>query len=259
MTCSEPQIMGVLNVTPDSFSDGGLYTDAEDAVRHAFEMHDSGASIIDIGAESTRPGFTPVPEDEEIRRLIPVIRRIRESSDMRISVDTMKAGTMRAALDAGADIINDVNGLRGEGMMELAASSGAEVVIMHMRGQPSDTHSEDMHGDVLAQIKSFLDGQVERAIDAGVRRSDIILDPGVGFGKSMEDNELIIDSSSYFSDDLRILVGASRKRVLKTMYPGMDRDEATVRASLRAIASGASIVRVHNVGLMQSALRRQAN
>ena len=251
--------MGVLNVTPDSFSDGGLYTDVEAAAEHAFSMRDSGASIIDIGAESTRPGFTPVPEEEEIRRLVPVIWRIRESSDLRISVDTMKAGTMRAALEAGADIINDVNGLRGEGMMELAASSGAEVVIMHMRGNPADTHSEDMHGDVLAQIKSFLDEQTEKAVDMGVRRSDIILDPGVGFGKTMEDNELIIDSSSYFSDDLRILVGASRKRVLKTMYPGMDRDEATVMASLRAIASGASIVRVHNVELMQKALRSQGN
>ena len=255
----KPQIMGVLNVTPDSFSDGGLYTDVEAAVEHALRMKEEGASVIDIGAESTRPGFTPVPEQEEIRRLVPVIRRIRECSDVRISVDTMKAGTMRAALEAGADIINDVNGLRGEGMMELAASSGAEVVIMHMRGEPENTHAEDMQGDVLAQIKAFLDEQTERAVDMGVRRSDIILDPGVGFGKTMEDNERIIDSSSYFSDDLRILVGASRKRVLKTMYPGTDRDVATVKASLRAIASGASIVRVHNVALMQEALTRSGN
>ena len=246
-----PMIMGILNVTPDSFSDGGLYYQ-KGAVEHALSMIDEGADIIDIGGESTRPGSEPVPAEEEIRRIVPVIKELSSVSDIPISVDTMKTEVAEAALDAGADIINDVNGIRSEGMAELISSAGVPVIIMHMKGMPKTMQLEPMQGKVTADIVEFLKERCEYAADFGIK--DIILDPGVGFGKTAEQNVEIIDNASAFSLGHPVLIGASRKRFLPFAYPDMDRDEATVAVSIRALDAGADIVRVHNVGMMRRAL-----
>lgn len=242
--------MGVLNVTPDSFSDGGSYPTAEAAVRHALEMVEAGASVIDVGAESTRPGFAPVPAEEEIRRLLPVVSLLKQSTDAAVSVDTVKTETAAAALSAGADIVNDMNGLRSPGMAELIAEAGAGAVIAHSGGPYPDLHAEMRGPDVLGDIRRFLEERVACARDAGVPMSRIIVDPGVGFGKTMEDNIRIIDSSSSFSCGCPVLVGVSRKRVLARLYPGVDADRATVMASIRAAEAGASMVRVHGLSVI---------
>ena len=252
----KPSIMGILNVTPDSFSDGGEYFSGN-ALEHALEMVDAGASIIDIGGESTRPGSDPVPSEEEIRRIVPVIKELSSVSDIPISVDTMKTEVAEAALDAGADIINDVNGLRSEGMMELAASTGVPVVIMHMNGMPKTMQVNPMEGHVVAPIADFLKERYEAALDQGIK--EIVLDPGIGFGKTVEQNMEIIDNASAFSFGRPVLIGASRKRFLSDIYPGMDRDEATVRISMKALDAGADIVRVHNVKMMADALAKHAD
>ncbi len=251
-----PFVMGILNVTPDSFSDGGLRTDAETAASYVFEMIDAGAEVIDIGAESTRPGFTPVPGDEEIARLIPVLERIAGSVDVPISVDTMKAGTARAAVEAGADIINDVNALRAPGMAEYAAEADVPVIIMHMPGDPLTVHAGDMSGPVIPQVRDYLTERISSVVSAGVRKDNIIIDPGVGFGKTMPQNIELVEGLGELRLGVPLLVGLSRKRFLAEMYPGEDRDEATVRASLLAAENGADILRVHDVGRMCSALQR---
>ncbi len=247
-----PMVMGILNITPDSFSDGGKYYSGG-ALEHALRMIDDGADIIDIGGESTRPGSDPVPADEEIRRIVPVIKELSSVSDISISVDTMKTEVAEAALDAGADIVNDVNGLRSEGMMELVASCGVPAIIMHMEGMPKTMQLHPMEGDAVGQIAAFLKERHEIALDHGIK--DVILDPGIGFGKTSEQNLDIIDNSSRFSFGCPVLIGASRKRFLADVYPGMDRDEATVKVSLRALDSGADIIRVHDVAAMMDALK----
>lgn len=250
-----PFVMGILNVTPDSFSDGGRHIDADDAVEHAFRMIDAGAEIIDIGAESTRPGFSQVPEAEEISRLIPVIRRISESADVPISADTMKTGTARAAIDAGADIINDVNSMRWPGMMDLIAETGVPVVVMHMTGSPEDTHSRTAEDPVIDTVRGSLLETISAAEDRGIRKGRIIADPGIGFGKTMEQNVELIQNLDRLDIGCPLLVGVSRKRVLAHMYPGTDPDEATVRASILAAEKGADILRVHDVGRLTAALQ----
>ncbi len=254
-THSRPFVMGILNVTPDSFSDGGRYTDADAAVEHAFRMIDEGAEIIDIGAESTRPGFTPVPAEEEIARLIPVIERLRQSSDVIISADTMKTETARAAISAGADIINDVNALRWPGMLDLLSESEVPAVVMHMTGSPADTHSQIVEGTVIDAVRDFLNGRIAAAEDRGVSRDMLIIDPGIGFGKTMWQNGELIRNLDLIGIGLPMLVGVSRKRVLATMYPGADADEATVRAGLTAAQKGADILRVHDVGRVAEAVQ----
>ena len=246
-----PTIMGILNVTPDSFSDGGMYL-GENAIEHALQMIDDGADIIDIGGESTRPGSDPVSSEEEIRRIVPVIRELSAMTDVPISVDTMKTDVAEAALDAGADIINDVNGLRSLGMAELAASAGVPVIIMHMEGMPKTMQDDPLGVDDFDEVVFFLSERFEYAVDCGIKQ--IITDPGIGFGKTTELNDLILDNSLSFSFGCPVLIGASRKRFLSDIYPGMDRDEATVKASLRAFDSGADILRVHNVKMMVDAL-----
>ena len=247
-----PMVMGILNVTPDSFSDGGRYLSGN-ALEHALEMLDQGADIIDIGGESTRPGSDPVPSEIEIERIVPVIRELSSVSDIPISVDTMKPKVAYAALDAGADIVNDVNGLRTEGMMDVVSSAGVPAIIMHMKGMPKTMQLEPMQGKVTGDIVDFLKERCDYAADFGIK--DIILDPGVGFGKTAEQNVEIIDNSSAFSLGHPVLIGASRKRFLPSVYPDMDRDEATVAVSLRALDAGADIVRVHNVAMMKKALQ----
>ena len=253
MSTGTPRIMGILNITPDSFSDGGLYYSGG-AAEHAVEMVEAGADIIDIGGESTRPGSDPVSPQEQIGRIVPVIRELAPSISVPISVDTMDVEVARAALDAGADIINDVNGLRSEGMLELASSVGAPVIIMHMNGRPKTMQVRPMEGRVTGTIAAFLKERCDIAGEYGIK--DITLDPGIGFGKTAEQNMEIIENVSEFSFGHPVLIGASRKRFLSEMFPGTDRDEATVRISLRAIENGADIVRVHNVRMMKEALQR---
>ena len=247
------KVMGILNMTPDSFSDGGAHK--EDALEFALGMADAGADIIDIGGESTRPGAMPVPADEEIRRIVPIIRELSSISDVTISVDTMKTEVASKALDAGADIINDVYGLRAEGMMELIASAGVPAIIMHMSGMPSTMQNDPLDVDSDQCIIDFLRERKECALDHGIK--DIIMDPGIGFGKTPELNMHIIDNSSEYSLGCPVLIGASRKRFLSNYYPNMDADEATVKISMRAIRSGADMVRVHNVPAIVAALSKE--
>ncbi|MBE6523092.1 MAG: dihydropteroate synthase [Thermoplasmata archaeon] len=250
-----PLIMGILNLTPDSFSDGGRWNDTGRALMHAQDMIDQGADIIDVGAESTRPGCTPVSADEEWSRLEPVLRELRRTVDVPISVDTMKAEVAEKALSAGADIINDVNGLRGKGMIEICADNGAAVVISHMYGDYPDMHSDHMSGDYRNEIRGFLYTQSEKAVEAGISADRVIIDPGVGFGKTPEQNLGIIEDCSFLGDEYSILIGVSRKRIVSRTYPDMDADDATAILSKKAVDSGANIVRVHNVARTVSELR----
>lgn len=251
-----PFVMGILNVTPDSFSDGGLRMDADAAVRYAFSMSDAGAEVIDVGAESTRPGFIPVSAEEEISRLIPVLECLSGSLDVPISVDTMKPEVARAALDAGADIINDVNALRAPGMLELAAETDVPVIMMHMPGDPVSVHASDMSDPVIPQVRAYLSERIDSALDAGMRKDNIIIDPGVGFGKTMKQNIELVNGLKELDLGVPILAGLSRKRFLSEMYPGTDRDTATVAASVVAAENGADILRVHDVERMCAAVRQ---
>lgn len=244
--------MGILNVTPDSFSDGGSHFSKDDALAHAFAMIDAGADIIDVGGESTRPGSSPVSAEEEIRRVIPVIRGLSDSASVTISADTMKSAVAAKAIDAGADMINDMLGLRGEGMMEIVSSSDIAVIIAHMHGTPATLATDLMRGDAMPAVKRFLDERADAAIEAGVKRNNIILDPGLGFGKTPEQNEAMMRDPMYFGRDFPVLIGPSRKRFLAHMFPGEDRDIATAKACI--IASEADILRVHNVEAVRKAL-----
>ena len=239
--------MGILNVTPDSFSDGGLWNDPERAVAHAVEMAEQGASIIDVGAESTRPGSSPVSAEEEIRRLKPVLKELIPVMDAPVSVDTMKPEVAEVCVSMGADIINDVNGLRAPGMAEVCASAGVHVVIMHVPGPVESVHSGCMGDGFAQEIRDTLRILTSSALDAGIDGSKVILDPGIGFGKTPQQNMWLLMHSSYFSDGYPVLSASSRKRFLAEMFPGMDRDEASVAAAVRAAESGADIVRVHDV------------
>lgn len=238
--------MGILNVTPDSFSDGGCWTDVDAAVRHAFEMIDQGADIIDIGGESTRPNSEPVSAEEEMARLAPVLRELVPSIDVPVSVDTMKTAVAERCIGLGAAIVNDVYGLRDEGMAELCASTGVHAVIMHMNGMPKQMPAS-MEGDFMNDIRSFLRERCDAALDAGMRKDRIILDPGIGFGKDPEQNWSILRNSAFFSDGYPVLSASSRKRFLAVKFPDMDRDSASATAARIAADSGADIVRVHDV------------
>ncbi len=247
-----PLIMGILNLTPDSFSDGGRWVDPTDAVKYAIEMVEQGADILDIGAESTRPGHSPVSAEEEWGRLEPVLKELIPSVDVPVSIDTMKADVAERCIALDVDIINDVNGLRGERMIEVCAGSDVDVVISHMNGMPGDTHKREMGPDYRQQIKSFLDSQCELARSAGIKDNRIILDPGVGFGKTPEQNLEISKDCSFLGKDHPILLGVSRKRFIRQYYPDMDVDAATAVVSK---GSGAHILRVHNVKTMINELR----
>ena len=238
--------MGILNVTPDSFSDGGCWTDVRTAVRHAFDMVDQGADIIDIGGESTRPNSEPVSAEDEIGRREPVLRELIPSLNVPVSVDTMKTSVAERCIDLGATVVNDVNGLRDEGMVELCASTSVHAVIMHMNGLPK-TMPAAMEGDFMNDIRSFLRERTAVALDAGMRPDRIILDPGIGFGKDPEQNWAILNGSAYFSDGYPVLSASSRKRFLAVEFPDMDRDDASAEAARIAADSGADIVRVHDV------------
>lgn len=246
-----PLIMGVLNVTPDSFYDGGKYTNRGKAVSHALHMEDDGADIIDVGGESSRPFSKPVSVDEELKRVIPVVEGIRERSEIFISVDTCKAEVARQACLAGADIVNDITALRGDQAMAYVVSDlSAYVVIMHMRGTPENMQVAPGYDDVIGEICSFFEERIEFAASAGIRKGKLIVDPGIGFGKRVEDNLRIIKHLETFSRfDLPILIGTSMKSFIGavTDSPVQERIEGTLASIALAVWNGAHIVRVHDV------------
>jgi len=244
-------VMGILNVTPDSFSDGGLYYERDAAIARAEEMAGEGADIIDIGGESTRPGSEGVPEKEQVRRIVPVIEAVAGRIPVPISVDTSSAAVARRALDAGAQIINDVTALRGDpGMGPLAAERGTPVVLMHMLGVPRTMQQNPTYKDVVAEVASFLRERMEAAMRHGIPRGRLIVDPGFGFGKTLEHNlDLLRRLDELTSLGAPLLVGTSRKSMLGQILEVPPRERifgmaATVAAALER---GAEIVRVHDV------------
>lgn len=251
-------VMGIINLTDDSFSGDGLGADASAAVEQALRMADEGADILDIGAESTRPGSEPVAEEEEARRLIPVIEAVRQRVDLPLSVDTSKPAVARRALQAGADIINDVAGLRAPGMIEVAAEAGAPVVIMHMLGTPRDMQRDPRYDDVVSDIKTFLAARIAAATAGGVAETQIIVDPGFGFGKTAQHNLELIRRLGEFRDLGRpILIGPSRKSTIGLVLglPAEERIFGTAAACAAAICNGADIIRVHDVRQMAQVAR----
>lgn len=244
--------MGVLNVTPDSFSDGGEFFDPGRAAARATEMAAEGADIIDIGGESTRPGAREIDEAEEIRRVVPVIKKIVGLARVPISIDTRKPAVAEAAVKAGASIINDISALTGGGdLARIAAQSGSALVLMHMRGSPADMQDKPYYADIIKEISGFLKRAIGRAIKAGVRADSVIVDPGIGFGKTVEHNLTILNRLGEFKKlGAPICVGTSRKsfigRISGEARP-TERLAGTLASSAIAILNGASILRVHDV------------
>jgi len=244
-------VMGVLNVTPDSFSDGGLYLDPKRAEERAWEMVEEGADIIDIGGESTRPGAEPLPLEEELRRVMPVLEALGPSFPVPISIDTYKAKVAEEALKAGASIVNDISGLGfDQDMAEVVAHYGAALVIMHIKGTPKDMQLNPTYGDVLGEIKAYLRERIEKAEKAGVRSDAIIVDPGIGFGKRLEHNLEIFRRMKELEElGKPILVGPSRKRFIGEIL-GVETSQrlyGTLAAVAFSILQGVHIVRVHDV------------
>ena len=244
-------IMGVLNITPDSFSDGGLYYNREKAVNHGIDLARNGADILDIGGESTRPYSEKISIQEELDRVIPVIEELKKEIEIPISIDTYHSAVAGEALKAGASIINDISALRFDPELgPLAAETGVPIILMHMQGTPKTMQENPSYKDLISEIKAFLSAAVERACLAGVKREMIILDPGIGFGKTFDHNLQIIKKLSQFQSLKQpILLGSSRKafigKILDKEAP--DRDVGTMATITAGIMNGASIVRVHNV------------
>lgn len=255
---SRPQVMGILNITPDSFSDGGDFFSPEQAVAHAARMVEAGAAIIDVGGESTRPGAPPVSVDEELRRVIPVIEALHASLSVPVSVDTRKPEIMQAAVVAGAGLINDVNALQAPGAVEQAARLGVPVCLMHMQGTPESMQKQPEYGDVVAEVKDFLTGRASLCMQQGIAREQILLDPGFGFGKTTTHNLLLLQHlEQLVASGFPVLAGLSRKSMIgqvlglpvdKRLYPG-------VALAVLAVWKGAAMVRCHDVRETLEAIR----
>jgi dihydropteroate synthase len=250
-------LMGVVNVTPDSFSDGGLYLDPEAAIAHGRELAAAGAEILDVGGESTRPGAEAVAQDEELRRVIPVIEGLI-ATEGRVSVDTSKAAVAAAALEAGAAIVNDVTALRGDPeMAALCGERGATVVLMHMRGEPRTMQDDPRYDDVVAEVKAFLAERLEAAVAAGIAEDDVWLDPGIGFGKTAAHNMELLRRLGELADLGRpLVIGTSRKSFIGKLDGSAagERLGGTIASSVLAAAEGAAVLRVHDVAEMRQAL-----
>lgn len=241
-------IVGILNVTPDSFSDGGLYFDTETAVAHAKQMLNEGADMIDIGGESSRPGSHPVSEEEELRRVLPVIERLKKEVAVLLSIDTYKPHVVEACLKLGVDLVNDISGLRDPVMRQVVGEYHAPVVIMHMQGEPKTMQANPEYADVVKEIKEFFVERIKDAKEAGI--IEIILDPGIGFGKKLEHNLQILARLDEFADlGYPLMIGASRKSFLGliTGLPVEDRLEASIAAHVVAVMHGARLIRTHDV------------
>jgi len=250
--------MGVLNVTPDSFSDGGQYALLNEAVKQADIMVSAGADIIDIGGESTRPKAKPVSTAEELSRVIPVIKAIRAVSSIAISIDTSKADVMMQAVEAGANIINDVYALRQPGALEAAAALNVPVCLMHMQLTPEDMQNAPKYSNIIEEINCFFTERIAACKKAGIKKSNIILDPGFGFGKTLEHNLLLLAEFDAFNiHDLPVLAGLSRKSMIGGLLNKAPSERVTgsVAGALMAVMSGAAIVRVHDVEQTSDALK----
>jgi dihydropteroate synthase len=256
-----PLIMGVLNVTPDSFSDGGLYFERDAAVAHGLELVEEGAAIVDVGGESTRPGAEPVPEDEELGRVLPVVERLAGAQpDARISIDTSKAGVASSALSAGADLVNDVSAFRASPEMAgVVGDAGCDCVLMHMLGEPRTMQADPRYGDVVGEVKAFLEERLAFAVGEGVAERRVWLDPGIGFGKTVEHNlELLRRLDEIVAIGRPVVVGTSRKSFLGRLSGGKGESErlaGTVATNVIAFERGASVFRVHDVAEVRDALR----
>jgi dihydropteroate synthase len=252
--------MGIVNVTPDSFSDGGRFFDHGAALAHARALIAAGADVLDIGGESTRPGAEPVSGLDELRRVIPLIQAIRAERSIPISVDTVKPEVARAAMAGGASIWNDVAALRAPGALEAAADLGCEVILMHMQGEPRTMQADPRYDDVVAEVTAFLADRAETAIAAGVAPERIMLDPGIGFGKTLEHNlALIAGLPSLVGLGYPVVLGASRKRFIRATDPSAvetdDRLGGSIAAALAGAERGAAMVRVHDVRETLQALK----
>jgi len=254
-----PLLMGILNVTPDSFSDGGKFDRVDTAIEQAVKMVAEGAEIIDIGGESSRPGAEPVSLTEELDRVIPVIENLRENSDIIISIDTYKSNVAEKALNAGANIINDISGMQFDSkMVEVASKYDVPIIIMHMLGNPQNMQKDPLYKDVTTEIISFFEGRIKYCVDNGIDRNNIIVDPGIGFGKTVEHNFTIIrDLKKFESLNCPILVGPSRKSFIGTTLnlPVDQRVEGTAAAVTASIINGANIIRVHDVEEMNRVIK----
>lgn len=253
------QVMGIVNVTPDSFSDGGAHDSTDAAVAHGLKLVEEGADLLDIGGESTRPGSAPVPLEEELRRVLPVIEQLAARTAVPISIDTFKPEVMRAAVAAGAGMINDIHALRQPGALEAAADTGVPVVLMHMQGEPGSMQADPQYDDVVAEVHRFLVQRLFAAEMAGIAKKNLIVDLGFGFGKTLEHNLTLLARSERFIElGVPMLAGLSRKRMLGEIT-GRDvpaeRLAASVAAHVIAVQRGARIVRVHDVAATVDALK----
>jgi dihydropteroate synthase len=261
LSLDRPLVMGVLNITPDSFADGGVFLDLNDATDRVRQMLDEGADIVDIGGESTRPGAVPTPEAYELDRVIPLLENIRLSCDARgvpISVDTRKPVVMRAAIAAGASMINDINALRAAGAIEALSEGSAAVCLMHMQGEPATMQQSASYDDVVADVAAFLAQRASACVAAGIDRQRIVLDPGFGFGKTVEHNLTLLRRLSEIAAlGYPLLAGLSRKSTIGVLTGRNvnDRMAGSVAAALAAVARGAGIVRVHDVRETADALK----
>jgi dihydropteroate synthase len=254
---SRPRVMGILNITPDSFSDGGVFFAPEAALRHAQGMVSEGAAIIDVGGESTRPGAAPVPLQEELRRVIPVIETLCRTLPVPVSIDTRHPAVMQAAVAAGAGLINDVNALQAPGAVEMVASLDVPVCLMHMQGNPESMQENPVYGDVVAEVRQFLGERVAACLAAGMARERILLDPGFGFGKTTRHNLLLLQHlDDLVEEGYPVLVGLSRKSLIgkvlglpvdERLYPGL-------ALAVIAVWHGAAIVRTHDVRATREAV-----
>jgi len=251
LTQPPPLIMGVVNVTPDSFADGGLFFDQDAAVRQALALVNAGADLLDIGGESTRPFSDPTPLEEELRRVLPVIERVRAQSPVPISIDTYKSQVAQAALDTGASIINDISALRFDpDMVHLAREAGVPVILMHMQGTPRNMQSNPHYDDLIGELRAFFQERLDFALANGLSRELLVLDPGIGFGKTFQHNMEILNNLDAFLDlGCPLLIGPSRKAFLGHLLggrPPAERDIGTLAALAVAVQRGAHFVRVHH-------------
>jgi dihydropteroate synthase len=252
--------MGIVNVTPDSFSDGGMFDDPEAAVKHGLRLVEEGADLVDVGGESTRPGSEPVSEAEERGRVLPVIEGLRsEAPEAVLSVDTRNSAVAKEALGAGADVVNDIGAGADPAMFEVVASAGAGMVLMHMQGEPTTMQADPRYDDVVAEVRSFLAGRLDAAVAAGIGRDRLCIDPGIGFGKTVAHNlELLRSIASFRELEVPVLVGVSRKRFIGELSGADDPDdrlEGTLGAVAWCAAQHTDIVRVHDVAETVRAVR----
>jgi len=255
---NRPLVMGILNITPDSFSDGGQYLDFNQALKRAETMIEEGTDIIDIGGESTRPGSDPVSADEELKRIAPIIKALKKNSNIVISVDTYKPEVMEQVIDMGIAMINDVFALQQPGAIDVIKKSNVAICLMHMQGTPKTMQLNPTYQDVVNEVKSFLDDRTQSLIAEGIDSERIILDPGFGFGKTFEHNITLLQNlESFQSLEIPLLVGLSRKSFIRKILSG-DHDDhlsGSISAAILSILKGAKIVRVHDVKETQSAIK----